>query len=617
MDDSLEKQYGIGAKLLQKMGYTPGNGLGKDGKGIDQPIQVNLHQSSGHMGLGMLNQLNKDKYSQTGFESEDLDTVVISSDDEESLRMNKSSTRMVNFRKSANKVDKFNSTAAITKVNTKSIQLQKINKKINTLKIKIDDLKREDFNIQRELKVLNKVKHLKKFELSNNKTSKTETNETIESIFELDNLDVVDKCLALLLQNRYGNEKINLDQFDNYINIIELIMNKLINRFSQHIEQFNLIKTTIIYQLTKFWNVMISSSDLTVENNYNPIFNNMKRCNLIIIEINELEKILTNLLTPIFFVNLENWDLFSDYQPTWFHSFADISIPELLSKIREISTQKFIQYCQDWYHRDPQIECIDLLKDILGDQNFNQLLREYLLDKILNQVWFKYFDLIYDLTNDNWGKDDSVYALRKIRECKKSFVPKDYKTVLEVSFNEIFKIIYDWKNFSSHDACSNWFNWFVNEVYEDNLPKENWEISLIEKAQNLLNSTEEALQPIHDETLNLKDLLSRNNEYDQDLIMVPDVKKEYNYENISMRLVNNTFKDVVEEYCQLKGYNLTKKDNKYTKLKYGPQGMILVPVFQISNGKKSKNVAIKDDILWVEDNRKNEYIPQYLTNVIL
>ncbi|KAJ3104740.1 hypothetical protein HDU97_008919 [Phlyctochytrium planicorne] len=41
---------GIGLKYLQKMGYVPGQGLGKDGRGISQPIDVKLRPQK--MGLG-------------------------------------------------------------------------------------------------------------------------------------------------------------------------------------------------------------------------------------------------------------------------------------------------------------------------------------------------------------------------------------------------------------------------------------------------------------------------------------------------------------------------------------------------------------------------------------
>ena len=78
-----------------------------------------------------------------------------------------------------------------------------------------------------------------------------------------------------------------------------------------------------------------------------------------------------------------------------------------------------------------------------------------------------------------------------------------------------------------------------------------------------------------------------------------------------MRKVTVNYKEVVEDYCCEKGYILQKLNNKYTDISFGPSNSVLVPIYRVRSGSKYRNIAIKDDILWVEDD-KGDYIPTNL-----
>lgn len=84
--------------------------------------------------------------------------------------------------------------------------------------------------------------------------------------------------------------------------------------------------------------------------------------------------------------------------------------------------------------------------------------------------------------------------------------------------------------------------------------------------------------------------------------------------NIPIRKVTVTFKDVIQDFCDEHGLVLQKLDSSYTTLPtFGSTSRAtesLVPLFEVRSSCHVRQVAIKNDVLWVKFEK--EFKPVYL-----
>lgn len=632
----MARKYGIGAKLLSKMGYVEGQGLGKNGSGIAEPIKAEQRPMR-NVGLGMLTASRSgetDVYSSSDDEIVHVPPLNVSfkktttitspeikrndDDDEVELR------RLLRVLQHKCNIDitpklrgkiKFDSMKKRLELERISNELIKIQDNLEAIDHRTTLLQPEIADLEEEELILKEVESI----WFNNTLSLMDKTATI---LRLADSKLVDQLLSDLLRHNFmASYSWNPLDYSNLIleQLVPLVdtLKYQMDSSSNHLNETQTVVYQVVFdKLLEFWeNFKVTNEQsnlvLTLILDYEPILK----------FINCMEYILEKYIYPKLIKAITEWDLTAQKESCpclWVFDFMVIISDDIREKLEQQIEDKFREYCKHWYHRSAVIIPITALlfiQEILGKRKYSEIVRAEFLGKFIDQLWEKHFDPIIEL--EDWrsaaAEEGSIYFSRLLHEYKEFFDEEDYRVLMRGTFNEYNKVIYQWMLYSSEEDNKKakwWFQWLINKIFKNKLP---FEVELIEIRKTLLfleNWKIGLNNPIHDESLNIRQELNLNH----DSVNARDRQETYTIQNIPMRKIVPTFKDVLEDYCEEHGYILEKQYDKYTQLRYGKHKDTLVPVFKVLCGKKSQNVAIKDDILWVEK-EKNNYFPRYLYEV--
>ncbi|GAV47574.1 hypothetical protein ZYGR_0H04200 [Zygosaccharomyces rouxii] len=615
-NDNMTKKYGIGAKLLLKMGYKKGQGLGRDGSGISEPIEPEKRPVA-NAGLGSL--------SAAANNEEESESEATSSDDDMVHPLHTKDHNTVDFQKTSitfpsEDISELEELARSLQIRCNIGLPVKINQVDETRKNDLKKLGGELLDVQEQLDAIERRIPLVEPELSAmvNKEEQLKTIAECEPeafeikahlILQASDRDLVDTLFADLLHSTFKKFWFNWDPLDSSNEVLKEFQ-PLISDVESHIEfpdiSYNRTQTviyrSIIEKLIPFWQDFELTKDkinliIQLILDYQPIFKLMN-----------CEKYLFEKYISVKLIDaLEKWDISGNHEglppSMWYFDLSFLILDETLQKLEEIVESKLYAYFDKWHHRRSKVirrSDLMVIQDLLGEEKFVDIIKTNFLPKFIDQLWDKYFDPVLELEDPSLD-DGSLYYYQRLREYRLLFNTEDYKTLVGAAFNELNKILYQWLLYADDQDLSGaqwWFNSFINKIFAQNDPIE-VELEEIRRSLRFFQDSNALNHPIHNDRLDLREELK-----------LIDHDKKYNVQNIPLTRVSPTFRDVLGDYCEEKGFILEKTDH-YTQLPQFTNQDVLVPVFKVHTGIRIHNVALKDDILWVEKG-KGSFIPTYL-----
>lgn len=595
--DHLEHKYGIGAKLLSRMGYVLGKGLGRDQNGIVTPIETMARPRGS--GLGMLSKaLDDDVLSSSSSSDEGPSNkphIAFKSVKETRLHdvlnnirrlsdMNIIIPREIETRISSKELDE----EKLLDVNTLLVRLIEVSDNLRSSKESIDNIKQD---------------HTVQFD------QHTQIQELVQIIQEQRGtiLDRISACIVIENENLFDILccmvfKKEIDKGLDISDAKNIRLQEILN--SLHVLSYRMEPRVLLNRTQSVIFGLFQKICSWFENSKEkqPIIGRyiLLEYSSILDFVNSKDYFIENYMLPLAFKKLTR-NLLNDDSMDNIQFLCGLATPSIISSIKDRLREEFKSFLNDWHESDQirSISCM-ALRSIMGDDFFFSL---------VNEIWIPKFAKLFD-SNFNPVEEfiellpeaNSLLVIDLMRRYRPFFDPKTKLLLLSTINKQLFKILYQWYVFKSDTfvtEAKSWLNWFVNKIYKDSGMEE---IILLKPLYEFIDTP--SMDAPHDEEISFVSALEESKTVDM----------AQTFYNTPMTKITTSFRQVVELYCSEHGLTLMKTTASSSISVFGRT--IVAPVFIVSAPhSKRVNITLASDIIWVK-NVEQDFTPIYLYELV-